>query len=225
MAGNEVNNWTKFGYVLSTAGFCLGLYGVFRRPQAAAQAAALPPSQRVLHPGDSFSLVGDSIGVGMQHPLNDLSNAYGTFLTSHVKVGTTIGYWAKLADDSWGAYKAVILCLGSNDAAGKPEAEATELASLLQRLRAYGALVFWLRPPSFNLAALKPGQAAVEQLFWDAGVPALELYGPPVGVAGDPMKLHPSPQGYKTLAAQTFDALTRGALALPRRSAGPKLAR
>jgi lysophospholipase L1-like esterase len=209
MAVSEISNWTKFGYLLSAVGVGLGVYAAVRRDPAKDN-GLLPAPPRLLDPGDSLLLLGDSIGVGIQHPLNDLSVAYGTVMTSHTKVGTTITYWSQRVDDSWGAYKVVLLSLGSNDAVSRPEAQEAALANLLEHLRVYGADVLWLRPPSFIPGLLKPGQLAVEKLFADAGVPALELHGPRVSVAGDPQKLHPSPKGYATLAAQAFDALTRG---------------
>lgn len=210
MARDEIGNWQKLGYAMSFAGLLLTAYAVFRKPpQVEVLPGAGPEAQRELDPGDHWLLVGDSIGVGVRSHLEKLSNDYGAILTSRVKIGTTISQWASQMTDEWGAFRVVVISLGSNDAVlADPESEMPALRKMVQHLRSHGASVFWLRPPSFYPGALKPKQQQIEAMFAEVAVPALDLKGPRVGVEQDPARLHPSPAGYHALAAQIFDAIT-----------------
>lgn len=215
MARPDISNWDKLACLAGFLGLALGAYAVFRPSPGPYEGSSAPqpvPPQpaRVLDPGDHFLLLGDSIGDGVGPPLDALSNVYGTVLTRRTVQGTSILYWAGKTDDTWGAYKAIVVSLGSNDAAQlSPSAEMPALGKLVADLRSHGAQVFWLVPPSFTPGALKPKQLEVANMFAHYDVPPLDLRGPHVGVESDPARLHPTPQGYKTLASQVFDALTR----------------
>lgn len=168
------------------------------------------PPDRWLQPGQSFLLLGDSIGVGIQKPLNERSEAYGTKMTTRLKIGSTASYWNNVVEDGDAGYPIIVLSLGSNDAAmANPESEAAAMDSLIAKLSDRGAHILWFPPPSFHADALKPNQQKFQQMLMDRGVIPLDLLGPQPSVASDPMKLHLTPDGYRVLASQIFDALTR----------------
>lgn len=172
-----------------------------------------PPARpdRWLDPGQSFLLLGDSIGVGIQKALNELSKSYGTTLTSMVKIGSTAGYWSRHVEPGDAGYPVIILSLGSNDAAlADLDAEGPDICNLVAQLSERGAHILWFLPPSFRKDALTAKQARFAELLLQCGAIQLDLLGPQPSVASDhDMHLHLTPDGYRVLAAQIFDALTR----------------
>jgi lysophospholipase L1-like esterase len=162
-----------------------------------------------LNPGDHILLLGDSIGEGIQMPLNQRIDDYGAKLTSLVKRGASAAYWADKITDADGAYEVVITTLGTNDIAGSYEQEGPALDRLLGHLESHGAPVYWVIPPAFRIGNFTERQAGWANMLTERGVRILDLQGPQPSTASDPMRVHLTPDGYKTLAAQIVDALTR----------------
>lgn len=198
----------QIGYfALGLGGLIISAIGLRR-----AMAADRQRQDRWLEPGDHFLLLGDSIGVGLQAPLGDLSNAYGSVMTSLVQSGTTVAYWAKHVDESDGGFKCVVLTLGTNDVVGDPENEAHAMDQLVATLGARGAPVLWAPPPSFREGGYTERQRTFANMLTERGVITLVLRGPQPSVASDPMHAHPDGAGYRTMASQIFQALTNDLL-------------
>lgn len=119
-------------------------------PGAAPNAGAGP---RVIAPGARVLLIGDSLAQGLAPPLMQLARTDGVHLTARGRQSTTIAQWA---DQPWlaqalaeGPFALVLVSLGTNDMKlARPAAEAAALDRLLGRIRATGALVVWIAPPT-----------------------------------------------------------------------------
>lgn len=201
-------NWQlllSFGFLGLSA---LGAYMSWRSMMRAEQDA---PPRRILDPGESVLLLGDSIGVGLEKPLRHLLETYGSHFDSMVEVGTSAGSWAPRVSDADGGYDVILLSLGSNDIASGVvvPSESQKLDELLSHLRSRGAKTYWIVPPSFREEGLTNVQQDFTDLMGQKGLFPLPIQGPQQDVSKDPMRLHLTPQGYQAYAAQIFDALTR----------------
>lgn len=205
----EQKNYLYYSLLLGLGGLGLTAYGMFRQSR---QSQSEEKSKRLLRPGDSFVLIGDSIGVGLQDHLSKLSHDYGSSFDSLVKIGTTVTYWNQHVDSRDAGYDLILLSLGSNDVVGDPTQQAQAMNELIDKLTARGAPVYWIVPPSFRIGHFKPKQQIFADMLADRGVFPLEVDGPQQSVASDPMHLHLTPQGYRTYAAQIFDAITSTSL-------------
>lgn len=205
----DQNKYLYYSLLLGLGGLGLTAYGMFRQSK---QTEAEEKARRLLRPGDSFILIGDSIGVGLQDHLSKLSHDYGSSFDSLVKIGTTVTYWNQHVDARDAGYDLILLSLGSNDVVGDPTQQAQAMNELIDKLTARGAPVYWIVPPSFRIGHFKPRQQIFADMLADRGVFPLQVDGPQQSVASDPMHLHLTPQGYRTYAAQIFDAITRTSL-------------
>lgn len=192
------------GLAVAAAGVGLSFYGIWKSSHHPT------PHEPYLEPGDQWLLLGDSIAEGLQLPLNNLSNQYGTVMSSLWKRGTTIPYWVQHLQESDAAYKAIAVSLGSNDARLDMSTESYQRAAdeFVGLLQSRNAPVLWIIPPSFRLDAFTQKQAEFAEILRDRGVLPLQLRGSQPSVAYDPEHLHLTPDGYRTLAAQVFGALT-----------------
>lgn len=195
------------GFVIGAIGVTLGLIGFYRSLNP--DESPRPSVGRILNPGEHVLLVGDSIGEGLEKPLEKRLQTYGATLTAHTQRGATAKTWASKLEDHDGGYDVILLSLGTNDAAGVPALQGPALDEMLAKLRSRGAKVYWIWPPSFRYEGLSDTEEEFRQMMEERGVPPLELLGPQPDTSQDPMHVHPTPQGYDHLAAQVFDALTR----------------
>jgi lysophospholipase L1-like esterase len=97
-------------------------------------------------------LLGDSLAVGLKVPMAQLALDSGAAIAAHGIVGSRIANWANsptLASDMSFNPTLVLLSLGTNDMKmTSPGAEAGDLSALLAKLRAGGAEVIILAPPT-----------------------------------------------------------------------------
>jgi hypothetical protein len=162
--------------------------------------------------GGSVLLLGDSIGVGLDGPLSSDLAAQGVNTDASVTVGQSIrGQVAALGPPAR-QYKVVLLSLGSNDTAassadGSTNSEGPDLQKIVDFYKPYGSTLLWIWPPSFIQGALTPAQQGVAATFLAVGVSPVPIQGALPSVASDPMKLHPTPQGYAAYAQQIAAAL------------------
>jgi len=199
------NNYQFYYLLIAAGGLFLTGYGVYRNIQQEKQKKV---PQRMIRPGDSFLLIGDSIGVGLQDPLAKKSEQYGSYLDTLVKIGSTVSYWSSQVDERDAGYDLILLSLGSNDVVGDPTLEAAAMDRLIATLSSRGAPVYWIVPPSFRLGHFTTKQQIFADMLADRGVFPLPIDGPQQSVASDPMKLHLTPDGYRTYAAQVFEAIS-----------------
>lgn len=198
---------TVVGLLISIAGLVVMARNKPVSPPASGGTTPVPA--RLVDPGDSVLLLGDSIGVGIENPLASLLAQYGAKFSSDVEIGRTIAGVASHLSPLMAYNKVTVLSVGSNDAVLQdPYAEAQALDHLLDLLRSNGGKVYWFLPPSFLYGQLTGAQQKVANLLQSRGVKLLHLAGPQPSVSSDPQHLHPTVAGYKTLASQVFDALT-----------------
>lgn len=165
---------------------------------------------RWLDPGQSVLLLGDSIAEGIDTPFRNLVMQYGSPIDSLIKRGSTASYWSSRVTEADAGHHLIVLSLGSNDVAlFDLNSEAAAMDTLISKLSQRGAYILWFPPPSFREGAFTERQQQFAEMLRVRGVIPLVLLGPQPSTADDPMHLHLTPNGYKTLAAQIFDALTR----------------
>jgi lysophospholipase L1-like esterase len=163
----------------------------------------------IVQPGDAVLLVGDSIGVGLASPLKSALAASNVTLDTDVAVGRSITTQAADGYVPQGAYKVILLSLGSNDTAAKGTEQATlqRYVTWLQDYLVPGGKILWVLPPSFT-GTLTAAQQAVLSEFQAVNIPAVPIQGSLPSVASDTaMHLHPTPQGYQTYAKQIAQAI------------------
>jgi hypothetical protein len=207
MADREDRAVQYLGLALGAVGLFITYKGLTGGSSSAAKPA--PEPRRILAPGEPVLLIGDSIGVGIERPLRERLEAYGSHLDALVKIGTTARYWSTHLDGRDGGYPVILVSLGSNDVALGPEQEDADLAHLAALLQSRGNAVYWITPPSFRQGAFKPKQQLWADMMRDHGIPELDLDGPQPSVEYDPMRLHLTPDGYAQMAGQIVDALKR----------------
>lgn len=203
MSQNISKDYQPYFLAVGAIGVFLTAYGMFVKSNESNN-----PPRRLLRPGDSFLLIGDSISVGLQPYLAKLSENYGSYMDSLVKVGTTVTYWNNHVQPSDSGYDLILISLGSNDVVGDPHAEAEAMNSLVDLLQSRGASVYWILPPSFRRDHFTKKQQDFADMLAERGVFELIVDGPQQSVASDPMHLHLTPDGYRTYAAQIFDSIT-----------------
>lgn len=162
-------------------------------------------------PTSGVVLLGDSLSVGAFPSLHEL--VPGSTLVA--KVGASIAWMEGRAAEIAATLPAVVLVMGgTNDLPGAaPEEVFARLEGLVLALRGRGVprVVVGLLPPQRG-----PGDARVDALnelllSWR---PLEGVRVEPVGralsvedVSGDPMGIHPSPEGYARLGAAWADVL------------------
>ncbi|MDM7992954.1 MAG: SGNH/GDSL hydrolase family protein [Candidatus Fermentibacter sp.] len=158
--------------------------------------------------GKKVLLVGDSLAVGLSPPLKKLVEADGGQLSTRATVGTTIRQWARspwLAASLASARPALVVAsLGTNDLplAGDRSEDVT---SIVDQVRAAGAELVWVEPPTMTLPDRGNIRATLHRL-----VPASSLFpGPSVRFERAPDRIHATPKGYAELAAAVWDWMKR----------------
>lgn len=164
----------------------------------------VPPPAPV-GPGSRVLLVGDSLAQGLALPMKQLATEAGAVFASDGRLGTLIGQWAS---NSWlGADLAaskpthVLVSLGTNDMLlTDPSTETAALSKLVAVLRASGASLLWILPPSMPFP-----DRGVRALIASSGLPLFrsDLLSIPRGPDG----IHPTASGYAGWSAQIFKTI------------------
>lgn len=184
----------------------LGLRGAMQGAAPGSGAGGAPfagPSDRVL-------LIGDSLAFGLKKPMQDLAQASGIEFKGRGVVGSRIDEWDNkyLAEELAGYSPTVaIVSLGTNDMKmfNPSEQQREHLASLLQKLRAAGARVAWIVPPTMPF-----GDKGVRQMIADAA-PDLVIRADLLTLTRAEDKIHMTPSGYKAFAGAVWSCVTAGA--------------
>lgn len=155
---------------------------------------ACPPA------GTRVLLLGDSLAVGMDQPMQSLAAQCGVAFLGQAKVGTSVTQWSK---ESWigpaldlARPNVVLVSLGANDFGRNDAANVqASTSSLVSRIRSYGARVFWMAPPTMpfedKVGAEAAWKAAVGSDWFDAAV---------LDIPRSPDRIHPTGAGYRTMA-------------------------
>lgn len=161
-------------------------------------ASLLPPGGRVL-------VAGDSLGVGITAPMKKLAAAAGSELEGHAVVGSRIDQWDDETIDNFLSFgpAVVVLSLGTNDMKMFDPAtkQAPRAASLIARIRAAGAKVAWVVPPTMPF-----DDKGVRQMIADAG-PDLLVRADLLELPRAADKIHMTPSGYQELAEVVWNCV------------------
>lgn len=153
-------------------------------------------------------LIGDSLAVGLRAPLAALAASSGVPFEGHGIVGTRIDQWAGNAklDQYLATFKPthVLVSLGTNDenvGTGWAAKEAPKLHALLDKIRAAGAEVLWIGPPSlpFPRVGVSDMVKGLVERYYPSELLQIER---------SPDKLHPTLAGYAAWAAQIWKWVT-----------------
>ena len=157
-------------------------------------------------------LVGDSLAVGLSTPFKDMAQKSNVAFASLAKVGTRMDQWAKNADLTTALTTfqptLILVSLGTNDASMLPASAMSiatpALTTLLARLRATGAEVVWIGPPTLP-AAKSPQVLDLIRSTLDKkhSFPSEQLVIP-----RGPDQLHPALKGYVGWAELVWKWLT-----------------
>lgn len=168
-----------------------------------------------VHAGQRVVLLGDSIGVGVAHPLELSLVDAGVGFASQATTGWTLTKMLAAYQASDATADVVVISAGSNDAAlADPSKEADVAKALVQLGFARGARrVLWVTPPNFQIdppppPATKAKQEAFHDIM-DASSPRLEVVVPSGEVVRQlgQDRIHLPPAGYHALATEVADAL------------------
>lgn len=171
---------------------------------------------KLLHKGDSWSLIGDSIAQGIAPRVAKLSAAYGAPFDANAIQSTTILSWAQkiLSSSPTEAQRDVVVIeLGTNDAYfNQAVNELPALVAVTDFYRQKGATVVWALPPILSPAALvgpTSNGANVAQLLLNEADTARFILWDPGAIPIGPDKVHPTAAGYDLLAQRLFSFLTQ----------------
>jgi len=186
----------------------LGVLLLSRRgePGAGGPVPAWGPSAFV-GPADRVMLAGDSLAAGLAKPMRALADAAGVQFRGRGVVGSRIDEWDGhyLAEDLASfSPTVVVLSLGTNDMKMFDPAsqQAGRVQSLLAKIRAAGARVAWIVPPTMPFA-----DKGVRQMITDAS-PELAIHAERLELLRGPDKIHMTPSGYQTFAEAVWGCLT-----------------
>lgn len=176
--------WLYAGLLVTAAG--VGLVRIFRGPKIKA--------------GERLLLVGDSLAVGLTPPMRALAGEGHVSFDSLALSGSRIDQWAasnKLTEKLRTFRPNVVLVsLGTNDAYGTgTEAlrrAASSLEVLLAKIRAGGAEVAWIGPPSLPKAPNSKVLAMLKTSIESSHYFPSEAYAIPRAPDG----IHPTLKGY-----------------------------
>ncbi len=158
---------------------------------------SVPPvqSKNRIVPGHSrVLLIGDSLAVGLTAPMKALASDDGVAFSAHGIVGSRIADWSSLLvvgqKDLAVKPTIVLVSLGTNDEKMLvPTQEKSALAKLIATLRATGADIVWIAPPSMPFP-----DRGVPQMISATGVsvyPSATL-----SIPRGPDQIHPTAKGY-----------------------------
>lgn len=167
-----------------------------------------PPGSRVL-------LVGDSLAVGLGPPMAELAADCGTPFAHRGKVGQHVtelnASWSLPPSAGW---TDVLISMGGNDYQhNDPDAVALAIVQVLQKIRQAGARPWWIAPPPM------PIHDAIDvRGMWRIGIAGRGStgYAEPwvdyfptdqVAIPQAPDQIHPTPEGYRLLAALIWEWL------------------
>lgn len=158
-------------------------------------------------PSDRVLLLGDSLAAGLTAPMKALVEASGAEFSGHGVVGSRIDEWdSKYAapDLEWGP-TVVVVSLGTNDMKmfDPSTQQRGHLDSLLAKLRAGGARVAWIVPPTMPFE-----DKGVRQLVADAG-PDMLVHAERLDLPRGGDKIHMTPSGYKKFAEAVWSCLSQ----------------
>lgn len=168
-----------------------------------------------VHAGQRVVLLGDSIGVGIAHPLEQSLADAGVGFSSQAVQGWTVAKVLAAYQASDATADVAVLSVGSNDTAlADPAKEADAAKDLVALCLARGARrILWVAPPNFQIdPPPPPATKAKQEVFhdlMDAASPQLEVIVPSADVVRQlgADRIHLPPAGYRLLASEITIAL------------------
>jgi lysophospholipase L1-like esterase len=186
------------------------LYGGLAVAAGVGLVATMVRRRPKLVPGARVLLIGDSLAVGLATPMGQLASGAGVAFERSGVVGSTIKQWAP-----GGAYAAtvadllaafvptlVLMSLGTNDMKlPDPTVEAGALAAIVAGVRAAGAAVVWVAPPTMPF-----DDRGVRAMIAGAGVDVFPSDS--LSIPRAPDGIHPNGVGYAGWAGAIWTWLT-----------------
>lgn len=165
-----------------------------------------------IEPGKTkLLLVGDSLAVGMKPHLAALAKEHRVPFEAQAVSGSRIDQWAtskKLAAKlTLFRPTLAVVSLGTNDEYLKGDAVARQqphLDALLKKLRAAGAEVAWIGPPTLP----KPKSNGIVPMLQSAISPSHYFHSEALAIPRGPDKLHPTARGYAGWAGAVWQWLS-----------------
>lgn len=196
--------------VLGALAVGLGIWGLWEwmKPKATSTSPGISLSAPLLQPGDTWMLIGDSIGQGITPYLTLLSSKHGMTLIPQTKQGSTVLSWHTSRFDNAAVFPLIVLSLGSNDAfiRNAIDVEWEKIRVWMAKLHLYAEEVAWILPPMFKAGTPSPSGPEVASMIYQSGAKVIDNYSIPIAPDG----IHTTPEGYRKLAAQVFYQLTGG---------------
>lgn len=193
--------WVYAGLALAAG---VGLATAVRPSAGPAPSKSKPSGPRGLTRSDRLLLVGDSLAVGLSHPLGQLAHDAQVAFLADGRISTRISQWAQ---NTWlptaltFAPTLVLISLGTNDMLlADPTLEAPALAAILERVRGAGANALWVVPPTMPFA-----DRGVRAMIAASGV--TRFPSDALTIPRGPDRIHPTAAGYAGWAGAIWQFL------------------
>lgn len=183
----------------------VGAYGILRmRSQPPGVFEVIPEPEPVLRNGGRLTVIGDSLGVGLSDRLKQRTEQADVALSEYVKVGVQTSYWSSRLPSLDGV-SALLVVLGTNDAAGSGKDFETSMRHILDEAEKSGVPVVWVQPTGKHLPnytkVMNELSAALEADRINTIVPS-----PIQGYASD--QVHLTGEAYREWADRIWTTLT-----------------
>lgn len=163
----------------------------------------------LLSKGQTFALIGDSTGTGLEAPLGKLIKTLpGNYIANNIS-GYNIRQWLnELTPSDYAGANIVGISLGSNDQAlFTPAAEGPYLDEFIAKIQASGRQMVWFMPPILLTDNPTQGQSVTAQMITAACAKNhISMVLPQKLAMSD--AIHPNGIGYQSWAQAIFEALT-----------------
>lgn len=186
--------------VLVAAISAAGVYLVYRALREQDQDQQVEP---LVSEGDRVVVVGDSLAVGLRSHLTKLAHADGVQLDYAAEVGSQTREWTDRLPSLQGA-AAIVVVLGTNDAAGSGKAFKAAMESILEQARSQAAAVVWAHPTGTHLPSFEYVSRAIMQAYAEGRIHAV-VEEPSEGYAPD--RVHLTPTGYARWADEIWQTV------------------